>query len=49
LASAGGAHNPVQISRVDLGDGDGAFFAEEAAGALKVAVTAPDCMSLPLQ
>src|SRR5439155_19514029 len=49
LAALRGLHDSAQISRVHLGYRDGAFLAQEAPRALRIAVAAPDRMSLPLQ
>ncbi len=49
LAALCGLHDSAQVSRVHFGYRDGAFLAQEAPRALRVAVSAPDRMSLPLQ
>jgi hypothetical protein len=49
LAAASGSHDSAQISRIDQGHGDDAALPEKAARALRVAVAAPNGMSLPLQ
>ena len=49
LAAAGGADNAAKVGRVDFGDGDDAFFAEETAGALGVAVATPDGVTLAFE
>src|SRR5262249_35177124 len=49
LAVASYAHDAVEITRIDLGDGDSAPLAQKAASPLHVAVPAPDCMPLFLQ
>src|SRR6266481_5071547 len=49
LAALRGSHDSAQVSRVHFRYRDSALFAQEAPRALRVAVAAPDRMSLPLQ
>ena len=49
LRSAGGANNAAQIARIHRGDGNEAFFPEEAAGAVRVAVATPDRVALAFE
>ena len=49
LAAFGGFDDAAQIAGVHFGNGDGAFFAEEAAGTDWVAVAAPDGVALTVE
>jgi len=49
LAALGGADDSIKIAGVHFSDGDGGFLAEEAAGALRVAVATPDVVALPFK
>src|SRR5229473_59434 len=49
LAALRGLHDSAQVSRVYFRYSDGAFLAQKAPRALRIAVAAPDRMSLPLQ
>src|SRR5260370_25822718 len=48
LAALRALHDSAQIPRVHFRYRDGAFLAQEAPRALRIAVSAPDRMSLPL-
>ena len=49
LAATSRAHDASQISRIHLGDGNRASFAQKAPRTIGVTVPAPDSMSLTLQ
>ena len=49
IAATRGADDTAKIAGVYFGNGDGAAFAEKAAGSLGVAIAAPDCVPLPLE
>ena len=49
ITAASGADDAVEVTGIDLGNGDRRFFAEKTAAASRVAITTPDVMALAFE